>query len=198
MTAAQEVAREAGWSQLSIEKLSQASKVSPEEIRRIFPSRAHVASGILERVLERLPAEIADEITPRSTLRDRLYTCVAHLLRTLEKDKTLFRSVSEDFVREPRIGALQIPLVAQYLDTVARQIEVCRNNGEISRFVIPHLAASAFWLIHLRIIRFWLTDSTAVSEKTHAFADKLITSFVRTLGAPSPTRAPSPPDRGLN
>lgn len=187
LDAALAAAHEVGWSELALEDISARTDISAEEILRLYPTRAHVARSIIARVLDRLPAELADELTERSTLRDRLYSCLAHVLRSLERHKDFVRAMSRDTLRVPDAGAMQIPLVMRYVDLIAEQVEHARERGEISRFVIPHFAAPAFWLITLRIIHFWLGDISDISEKTHALADRWVTGFVRKLGAPSPS-----------
>jgi AcrR family transcriptional regulator len=188
LTAARELARVTGWNQVTVEQVSERTHIPPDLILELFSTRAQLAQGIMERLVDRLPAEIADEISPRSTMRDRLYTCVAHILRTMERDKGFMRAVVESAIGDPESGALQAPLVTRYLQVVAAQIEIVREKGEISRFVVPHVAASIFWFAHLRIIRFWLSDTSEASEKTHAFADRTITQFARALGAAAVSR----------
>lgn len=197
LAAALEIARESGWDRLMIEEVAARSNVTPDEIRRMLPTRAHVAAGIIEKVLGELPDELADELDQASPLRDRLYSCVAHVLRTMERDKSFMRALTTNAALDPEAGALQIPMVASYLDTVAEQIDIARRNREISRFVIPHLAAAAFWLVHLRIIYYWFNDTSDASENTHAVADKWVTAFARSLGAPAPAH-PTNADPGLD
>jgi AcrR family transcriptional regulator len=175
-----------GWEQASIERIAASTGVGLKELLDVYPSRDHIARAAIDRVLERLPAEFTDEVDDRSTLRDRLYSAVAHELRMMAP----YRRFMGDLVRASlspfsQAAALQVPLVTRYLAFIAEQIRVARAREEISSWAPAAAAASAFWLVHLRIVSYWLNDASPDHQQTHAVADRWIRQFVLALGGRS-------------
>lgn len=180
-----------GWSATTVERVASQSKTPIAEVLQKYPSRDHLAAAIMRRMLDQLPAEFADEIDADATLSDRLYTAVAHELRTMEPHKSFIRALVRSSLNplSPTM-AMQARGVAHYLAFITEQINIGKHRGEISAWIIPSLAASAFWLLQLRVINFWLRDDTPYSEQTHARLDRWIGQFLYTLGGGRRRREP--------
>jgi AcrR family transcriptional regulator len=181
-----------GWSATTVERVAVQSKKPLAEVLQKYPSRDHLAAAIMRRMLDQLPVEFADEIDADATLSDRLYTAIAHELRTLEPHKAFVRELVRTSVNplSPSM-VMQAREVLHYLTFITEQIRVGKHRGEISAWIVPSLAASAFWLLHLRVINFWLRDDSPYSEQTHARVDRWIRQFVFTLGGARVGRDPT-------
>lgn len=172
-----------GWNATTVERVAADARVALKEVVRKYPSREHLAVAILGRVLDRLPDEFADEIQPQSSLRDRLYTITAHALRLLEPQKPFMRAVLQQTMNPlSMMGPMQLPDIARVTAFVREQISIARGRGEVSLWTVPSIAAGAWWVLHLRILSYWLGDLSPGSTQTHANADKWIGQFIRTLG----------------
>jgi AcrR family transcriptional regulator len=173
---------EVGWTGTTVERVAAAAKLPVAEVARRYPSRDHLAVGIFEQVLQRLPDEFADEVEPQAPLSERLYFLLAHELRLLEPHKAFVRRALADLLNPfSQVGVLQMPLVQRYLGIVIDQIQTGRNRGEINVLTLPPLAAGRFWFLRGHVLAFWMLDSSQGSERTHAQADALVGLFVRSL-----------------
>lgn len=178
-----------GWSHTRMDDIAEAAKLPLAELLRRYPSRDHLAAGVFDRMLDKLPAEFADEVDPAAPLQQRLYAAVAHELRLLEPHKAFVRELFWQLASPWSMTfftarTLQGPLVVRYLSFIGDQIAIAQGRGEIARWVVPAVASSAFWLVHVSIIGYWIRDPSDASERTHAKADRWIANFVRTLGGP--------------
>lgn len=176
-----------GWQEFTLDKLSASLNVELATVLRAFPSREHLAAAFVERMLDQLPHAIAPELTPDAGLRERLYAPIAFELYTLSGKRELVRGMLFDSLSPlSPVIALQLPSVLRFVGFVTDQIRTAKLRGEISPWVIPNVAGASFWLVHLRILGYWLNDSSAQDENTHAFADGWIIRFVTWLGGVPP------------
>ena len=171
-----------GWTGTTVERVAAIAKVPVAKALERFPSREHLAVGIFEQILARLPDEMTDEVMQDATLDTRLYFMLAHELRLLEPHKAFVtRAIADSFNPLSQTGLLQLPTVQRYIGLVSEQILSARARGEINSLVIPSVAAWNFWLLRAQVVGFWLLDSSDGSERTHAQADAWVRLFARTL-----------------
>lgn len=183
-----------GWHKLSLEGVAAAAKTPLKDVLQRYPTRDHLAAGIFEQVLHLLPDELSAEVLAKVPLEDRLVAIVAHQLSMLEPYKPFVRQAFARIVNPLTLSAfLQAKSAARFIGYVSEQIDVARDRRQIGFWVIPSVAAAAFWALDLRILVHWFGDTGRGSESTYAVAHRWIRAFARTLGARS--AAPSPERR---
>jgi AcrR family transcriptional regulator len=184
-----------GWDAFTLDEMALALNVELSLVLDYFPSREHLASAFIERMLNALPGAVADEITAEATLRERLYAMLAYELRAMEGRREMVRGLmSSAFSLLSPVAALQLPSVLRFLGFVGEHVRNAKRKGEIGALVMPNIAAASFWLVHLRVLGYWLGDTSQQSEQSHAFADSWTIRYVSLLGGRAPAwQAPPEP-----
>ena len=179
-----------GWERTSLDRVASASHTPLDEVLRRYPTRDHLAAGIFSRVLDLVPRELSSEIEANAPLEDRLFAVIVQELGLLEPHKAFVRQALGRLFQpfNPSIP-LQAPLAMRFIAFVSEQIAVARDRRQIGKWVIPSVAATAFWALHLRILVRFLGDQGRGSEATYLDAHRWIRDFVRTLGGREARRA---------
>lgn len=171
-----------GWTGTSVERAASLAKIPIAEALDRFPSREHLAVGIFDHVLRRMPEEMSDEVAVDAPLDARLYFILAHELRLLEPHKAFVqRAIADTFNPLSPTGLLQMTTVQRYIGFVSEQIQGARSRGEVNTLALPNVAAWNFWLLRGQVMAFWFLDSSDGSERTHAQADAWVRLFARSL-----------------
>ena len=181
-----------GWQGTTLEQVAKHASARLEDVLRDYPTRDHLAVAIFDRILDATLSDLSEEIEAKAHLDARLLGMLAREIRLLGKHKGFAReALRRLFVPFTPAIALQAPLAARFIAHTAEQIEAARDRGQIHRWVIPSVAATAFWALHLQILAAWLRNHRANHESTLAVADRRIRTFVRTLGGEAQRRRPT-------
>jgi AcrR family transcriptional regulator len=193
LDAALDLFDQVGWEHSSLEQVASAAKEPLEKVLRRFPTRDHLAAAIFDRVLDAVIDELSTEITARASLEERLLAILTQEIVRLEPHRRFARKALGRILNPfaPSL-ALQARLAVRFIAYVTEQIAEARDRREVGFWVIPSVAATAFWGLHLQILIRWLNDDTAGFQEPLASADRWIRAFMRTLGASRGTRSSVP------
>lgn len=193
LDAALDLFNQVGWESASLEQVASAAKEPLEKVLRRFPTRDHLAAAIFDRVLDAVIDELSTEIAARASLEERLLAMFTREIVLLAPHRRFARKALGRILNPfaPSL-ALQAPLAVRFIAYVTEQIAEARDRREVGFWVIPSVAATAFWGMHLQILIRWLNDDRAGFEEPLASADRWLRAFMRTLGASGRTRSSVP------
>ncbi len=169
----------------ALDDVARSGDLDVREVSRRYPTSRCLALGLFERMLDLLGEQLEEQSRRGASLTERLQSWFELELQLLEPCKALVRSWLLDSLNPLSPTALlQGPLAIRYGSQIERQLELARDRGEISGWVLPGVAAGAFIGLRRSLFLGWLGDDSA-AERTLPFARAEIAAFVRLL-APWP------------
>lgn len=179
--AARLMSRPGGVEVTTLAEIAKEAGATPEDVLRRFPSLDHAAAAIFHKVFDHLPREIGEEID--APLEDRLFAFLNNDFTMLEPYKPFVAAISIHAANplSPSF-VLLAQQAARYTAYVTEQIRAARSRHEVSRWIVPTVAAGAFWLVRMEAVRNWVQDDSRKSSASRRYANQLVRTFVTTLG----------------
>lgn len=159
------LAKEDGWSNVTIDKIARKADISESKLLESFPTTNHVVLGLMKRVSNEVFSSLDPEDSSepkKDIILDALMCRVEVLSKSREAYASLFRSL---FLNPG--GSLF--LYSEVMNIMASTLEIAgvNNNGLLGIFRKKVLAA-----IYLSTLRVWISDESPDFAKTMSFLDK--------------------------
>jgi len=175
-----------GLRSTALDDVARSSDLELSELNRRYPSSRSLAAGVFERMLDLLGEQLDGQRERGAPLSERLQRWFELELQLLEPCKALVRGWLIDSVNLLSPTALlQGSLAFRYAARIQRELELARERGEISVWVLPAVATGAFIGLRRSLVLGWLGDDSPAAARTLPLARAEIAAFVRLL-APWP------------
>jgi TetR/AcrR family transcriptional regulator, cholesterol catabolism regulator len=158
--AAVELFRKQGYDATTVEEIAERADVAKGTVFNHFPRK----ESLLEALAADVRVKLGDQLGPRATWTGSSRDQVVRLLLTLAKlaheDRTVFRLVLRQTVREFWLDARKDPLTLQIQEDVRMALRGGRKRGELRTSVPVEAAARLIEAAFFTSLLDWLNEGT--------------------------------------
>lgn len=187
VTAAFDLIPEQGWAALSLSDVADKAEVSHVEMRRIFPCKASLLTGLatwVEARAQETPPAFEDE----DTVRDRLFELLMERLDILADHRPAVAAILRDLQRAPLSALPAVPALLRHVGGILEEA------GVASDLPVGPLRCKGLAGVWLATIAVWVDDDSPDSARTMAALDRnlrRVEPLAQMLAPISPRPAPS-------
>lgn len=157
-----------------------------------FPTKEHIALYFFERALEEVMARYRREAPPKASLEEKLFLLLSIELEQLAPYEAFMHLVVATAVvpgsRLHPFSADSQRLKSKYLEFAGRIFEEAQARGELRTYGFDAMLRSAFWILKMGLILFWLGDASPRKEDTFVLLDKSLRFVLEGLRGGKPKK----------
>lgn len=187
VTAALDLIPERGWAALSLPDVAEKAGVPLDEMRRIFPCKASLLTGMagwVETRARETPAAFEDE----DTIRDRLFELLMERLDILADHRLAVAAILRDLQRAPFSVLPAVPALLRHVGGILEEAGVATG---LPAGPLRCKGLAGVWLATIAV---WVDDDSPDNARTMAALDRnlrRVEPLAQMLSPLSPRPVPS-------
>jgi TetR/AcrR family transcriptional regulator, cholesterol catabolism regulator len=155
--------REKGYEQATVEEIAERADVSKATVFNYFPRKEALVDALADNVWHRAEAQLRRPAGRRGSSREQVRRLLFTLIRFAEADRTLFRVLLHQSVREFWIDGRQDPVSQAFIGRLCAILDAGRTRGEIVGDVSSESAARLVERAFIGIMIDWVGGESSAA-----------------------------------
>lgn len=165
VTAAFDLIPEQGWAGLSLADMAEKADVPQDEMRRVFPCKASLLTGLAAWV-EGRAQETPPVFEEEDTIRDRLFELMMERLDILAEHRPAVAAILRDLPRAPLSALPAVPALLRHVGGILEEAGVAAGPP------VGPLRCKGLAGVWLATIAVWVDDESPDNARTMAALDR--------------------------